>query len=56
MSRLAKEKVNVAFMRVFRSAKIMDAYMIIETDTPVSERTKQLIFDWCPEITEVRSV
>ena len=53
---LAKEKVNVAFMRVFRSAKSMDAYMIIETDTPVSERTKQLIFDWCPEITEVRSV
>lgn len=30
--------------------------MVIETDEPVSERTRQLILDWCPEITEVTSV
>ncbi len=53
---LARERVNVAFMRVFRQIRSMEAYMVIETDEPVSERTRQLILDWCPEITEVTSV
>ena len=53
---LAKEQINVAFMRVFRSGRSRDAYMVIETDTPIPERTTGLILDWCPEITEVRTV
>lgn len=53
---LAKEKVNVAFMRVFRSSKRADACMVIETDQPVSERTKQLILDWNEDIKGVLTV
>ncbi|MCE5236095.1 MAG: L-serine ammonia-lyase, iron-sulfur-dependent subunit beta [Clostridiaceae bacterium] len=53
---LAKEQINVAFMRVFRHAKRKDAYMVIETDTPVPQRTIELINDWCPEITEVKTL
>lgn len=53
---LAKEKINVAFMRVFRHAKRQDAYMVIETDTPVPQRTIELINDWCAEITEVKTL
>ncbi|MEG1547422.1 MAG: L-serine ammonia-lyase, iron-sulfur-dependent subunit beta [Clostridia bacterium] len=53
---LAKEQINVAFMRVFRNGRSRDAYMVIETDSPIPERTRQLILDWCPEITEVRIV
>ncbi len=53
---LAKEHINVAFMRVFRSGRSRDAYMVIETDSEIPERTRQLILDWCPEITEVRVV
>jgi hypothetical protein len=30
--------------------------MIIETDTPVPQRTKDLINDWCSEITEVKTL
>ena len=53
---LAKEHINVAFMRVFRHARRQDAYMVIETDTPVPQRTKDLINDWCSEITEVKTL
>ncbi len=53
---LAKEQINVAFMRVFRHAKHQDAYMVIETDTTVPERTIQLIKDWCPDITGVKTL
>ncbi len=53
---LAKEQVNVAFMRVFRHARRSDACMVIETDSPVSERVCQLITDWCEPVTEVRAV
>jgi len=53
---LAKEQINVAFMRVFRHAKRQDAYMVIETDTTVPERTIELIKDWCPEITGVKTL
>lgn len=34
---LAKEHINVAFMKVFRSAKRSDACMVIETDAPVPQ-------------------
>ena len=53
---LARERINVAFMRVFRQARRADACMVIETDTPVPERTRQLILDWCPETTEVFTI
>lgn len=53
---LAKEKVNIAFMRVFRHARNMDAYMIIETDSPVPTGICKLIRDWSSDVTEVMSV
>ncbi len=53
---LAKEKINVAFMRVFRHARRADACMVIETDTPVPQRTQALILEWCPETTEVFAI
>ena len=53
---LAREKINVAFMRVFRQARRADACMVIETDTPVLERTRQLILEWCPQTTEVFTI
>ncbi|HOG00655.1 MAG: L-serine dehydratase, beta chain [Firmicutes bacterium ADurb.Bin248] len=53
---LAKEQINVAFMRVFRQGKRGGACMVIETDTPVGERVRQLIKDWCDPVTEVFSV
>jgi len=53
---LAKEQINVAFMRVFRQGKRGGACMVIETDTPVNGRVRQLIEDWCDPVTEVFSV
>ncbi len=53
---LAKEQINVAFMRVFRQGKRGGACMVIETDTPVNERVRQLIMDWCEAVTEVFAV
>ncbi len=44
---LAETGANVAFMKVFRSAKRMDACMVIETDAPIPaneiERIKQSV-------------
>lgn len=53
---LAKEKVNIAFMQVFRQVRNLDAYMIIETDSPVSQEVCELIQSWSEDVTEVRSV
>ena len=53
---LAKEKVNIAFMQVFRQVRNLDAYMIIETDSPVSQEVCELIRNWSDDVTEVRSV
>ncbi|MBE5785656.1 MAG: ACT domain-containing protein, partial [Clostridiales bacterium] len=53
---LAKEKVNIAFMQVFRHVRNLDAYMIIETDSPVSQHVCELIQNWSEEVTEVKSV
>lgn len=40
---LARTGANVAFMKVFRSAKRMDACMVIETDADVPEEDVELI-------------
>lgn len=40
---LAQNKINIAFMRVFRHGKGLDAYMSIETDQPVSIAIRELI-------------
>jgi L-serine dehydratase len=53
---LAKEHVNVAFMRVFRHARRKDACMVIETDSPVDEGTRLLILDWCDAVKEVIAI
>lgn len=53
---LAKEQINVAFMRVFRQGRRGGACMVIETDTPVNDRVRQLIADWCDQVTEVFTV
>lgn len=53
---LANEQVNVAFMRVFRHARRQDACMVIETDSPVSERVCKLILDWNENIKGVLAV
>ena len=53
---LANEHVNVAFMRVFRHARRQDACMVIETDSPVSERVCRLILDWNENISGVLAV
>ena len=53
---LARERINVAFMRVFRQARRADACMVIETDTPVQERTRDLILEWCQQTTEVFTI
>ena len=42
---LYSEKINVAFMRVFRDGKGQDATMIFEMDNKVSEETKKKIED-----------
>ena len=53
---LAAMQINVAFMRVFRHAKRKRACMVIETDSPVSERVCRLILDWNENISGVLAV
>ncbi len=50
---LAKHGVNIAFMKLFRSAKRMDACMILETDTAVSPEAREEILNCHARITEV---
>ena len=49
---LALEKINVAFMKVFRSERRQRACMVIETDTPVDEATRLRIVNNVDGITE----
>ena len=49
---LALEKINVAFMKVFRSERRQGACMVIETDTPVDEATRLRIVNNVDGITE----
>ncbi len=53
---LAQLKVNIAFMRVFRHGRGRDAYMCIETDTPVTKEMQTIIRQLCSGITELFAV
>ncbi len=53
---LAENSVNVAFMKVFRSAKRMDACMVIETDAPVPGEDIELIKNSVDGIKEICAV
>lgn len=53
---LAKEHINVAFMKVFRSAKRSDACMVIETDAPVPQGSIELIQSGVEGIEEICTV
>lgn len=53
---LAQLKVNIAFMRVFRHGRGRDAYMCIETDTPVTKEMQSIIRQLCPGITDIFAV
>lgn len=50
---LSEAKINVAFMKVFRSAKRQNACMVIETDSVV---TDELLCDMLVEIDEIKEV
>jgi L-serine dehydratase len=50
---LAKNNINIAFMRVFRQSKRMGACMVIETDEPVSDKIADLIQGLLPEIRRI---
>ena len=53
---LAQLNVNIAFMRVFRHGRGRDAYMCIETDTPVTKEMQMIIRQLCKGITELFAV
>lgn len=53
---LAKEHINVAFMKVFRSAKRSGACMVIETDAPVPQGSIELIQSEVEGIEEICTV
>lgn len=53
---LAQLNVNIAFMRVFRHGRGRDAYMCIETDTPVTKEMQLIIRQLCKGITELFAV
>ncbi|HPF53018.1 MAG TPA: L-serine ammonia-lyase, iron-sulfur-dependent subunit beta [Eubacteriales bacterium] len=53
---LAQLKVNIAFMRVFRHGKGDDAYMSIETDTPVTKDMVNIIKSLCHSVIKLFAV
>lgn len=53
---LAQLNINIAFMRVFRHGRGRDAYMCIETDTPVTKEMQAIIRQLCRCITELYAV
>ena len=53
---LAKSNVNVAFMKVFRSAKRKRACMVIEVDTPPAKELLDEIREKVNEIEEVNAI
>ncbi len=53
---LAQLHINIAFMRVFRHGKGEDAYMCIETDTPVTPEMQRIITGLCPSISQLYAV
>lgn len=50
---LAKENINIAFMKVFRSQKSQAACMIIETDSQINESVLEKIKNTAENISEV---
>lgn len=55
-SLLARHGINIAFMRVFRHSKRVDACMVIETDEPVPSKLLPVIQIGEPNITEVFAI
>lgn len=53
---IAEEKINIAFMRVFRKGKNTEASMVLETDTKVPRRVAARIADISDKIYEVRVI
>lgn len=53
---LAIKGVNIAFMKVFRNSRNMDACMVIEMDTPIDENTMWRIKHCDDEIVEVCAI
>ncbi len=53
---LAERKINVAFMKVFRSAKRKDACMVIETDATVPNDVLELIHETVNSIKEICAI
>ncbi len=53
---LAQLNVNIAFMRVFRHGRGRDAYMCIETDTPVTKEMQAIIRQLCKGISALFAV
>lgn len=50
---LSAHRINIAYMRVFRTSKQQDACMVIETDEPVSPKLAEKIRGLSLDITEV---
>lgn len=50
---LAQLNINIAFMRVFRHGRGRDAYMCIETDTPVTKEMQAIIRQLCKGISDL---
>lgn len=53
---LAQLGINIAFMRVFRHGRGEDAYMCIETDTPVTKELQEIMRKLCHSIEQLFSV
>lgn len=53
---LAKEKLNIAFMRVFRKGRNTEASMVIETDSAVPEKVAREVEQSSDKIYEVRVI
>ncbi len=53
---LAEACINVAGMRVFRQSKGQEAYMVIETDTPVDTAVQAAVLDCNENVLSVRAI
>lgn len=53
---LAEAGINVAFMRVFRHGRGQDAYMVIETDSPLDAAILNAVAASSENVLEVRAV
>ncbi|MEA4971133.1 MAG: L-serine ammonia-lyase, iron-sulfur-dependent subunit beta [Candidatus Pelethousia sp.] len=53
---LAKSHINIAGMRVFRQSKGQEAYMVIETDSPVDAAVQAAVLDCNENVLSVRAI